>query len=79
MLQLMIDAVEETKGMSDKALLSNCFLFLVAGFETTATALSFAFYLFAKHQTEQQKVYEEIVAKYGKNKKEFSYDELQVS
>ncbi|XP_077562553.1 cytochrome P450 3A24-like isoform X2 [Haemaphysalis longicornis] len=73
MLQLMLDAKEKailaTEGdqsaasvLTEKQLLSNCFVSLAAGFETTATTLAFVLYELARHPEEQDKIYEELVA-----------------
>jgi len=41
--------------------LSNVFIVLAAGFETTSTALAFCTYRLAVHQDIQQELYEELV------------------
>ena len=45
--------------MSTIEMISQCVLFFVAGYETTATTLSFAAYNIACNQEAQQKLYEE--------------------
>jgi cytochrome P450 len=41
--------------------LSNVFIILVAGYETTSTALGYCTYRLAMHQDIQEKLYEELV------------------
>ncbi|CAF3944887.1 unnamed protein product [Adineta steineri] len=61
-IQLMIDAVHSEKGqLSSSELFSNAFVLLVAGFETTSTALGYCTYRLAIHQDIQAKLYEEIL------------------
>ena len=40
--------------------IGNVFLFLVAGYETTAHTLAYAFILLALHQEEQEAIYQNI-------------------
>nr|XP_037284555.1 cytochrome P450 3A5-like [Rhipicephalus microplus] len=73
MLQLLLDAQEgsERNGfddrkphvplITDKQLLGNCFVFLVAGYETTATAMSITMYELAMHPDEQEEIYSEMM------------------
>ncbi|KAF7362943.1 Cytochrome P450 [Mycena venus] len=49
-----------TKRLTDGELLSNTFVFLVAGHETTSHTLSFMVALLALHPAVQRKVYEEV-------------------
>lgn len=45
MLQLMLDAKEETGGekVDSEDILAQCLMFLLAGYETSSTTLSFLF------------------------------------
>ena len=64
LLQLMIDATEGEDGgkgkLSDEEIVANSILFLLAGFETTANALSFVSYLLALHPEIQERLQAEI-------------------
>ncbi|KAF8781363.1 Cytochrome P450 3A24 like protein [Argiope bruennichi] len=64
LLQLMLDNRENEerngKGMTDDEILANAFTFLIVGFDTTANALAFVFYLLIKHPDVQERLYEEI-------------------
>ncbi|CAL1286966.1 unnamed protein product [Larinioides sclopetarius] len=46
--------------ITDEEILANSFIFLVAGFETTANALSFTIDLLIKHPDIQERLYQEI-------------------
>ena len=52
--------------ITEDDILATSFLFFVAGFETTASLLSFLFYSLALDQKCQQKLYEEVVSFKGK-------------
>jgi len=59
--QLMIDATRsDNEHLSSTQVFSNAFIILIAGYETTSTALAYCTYRLAKHQQIQQKLYEEI-------------------
>lgn len=55
------DPTDSSKLMSDKYLIPNIATFLVAGFDTTSTAISWALYDLARHPAHQQEVYQEFV------------------
>lgn len=46
-------------------MIANAYLFLLAAYETTATALGFTFYLLAKHPDVQERLQQEIDATDG--------------
>ncbi|KAK8774704.1 hypothetical protein V5799_010763 [Amblyomma americanum] len=87
-LQLLLDAQEQDHEASaepnaaalapidDDTLLANSLLFLLAGFETTASTLSFILHLMAQHQLEQDKVYEELIKRYPEDE-DLDYGQLQ--
>ncbi|CAF3807810.1 unnamed protein product, partial [Rotaria magnacalcarata] len=47
--------------LSSSELLSNVYLMLAAGFETTSTALGYCTYRLAIHRDIQEKIYREII------------------
>ncbi|CAL1286964.1 unnamed protein product [Larinioides sclopetarius] len=61
-LQFMLDHSEAkvTSGLTDEEIVANAYIFLLAAYETTATALAFTFYLLVKHPEIQEKLYQEI-------------------
>ncbi|CAF3885510.1 unnamed protein product, partial [Rotaria magnacalcarata] len=62
LLQLRIDALRSDKNqLSSSELLSNVYLMLAAGFETTSTALGYCTYRLAIHRDIQEKIYREII------------------
>lgn len=92
MLQMMLDAqagIEdnikdntkktgpERKLMEDRHLLANCFIFLAAGFETTATTLAFIIYLLAKYPEEQDRILNELCEAFPEKEQELTYDGVQ--
>ncbi|KAM7303975.1 putative cytochrome P450 [Ixodes scapularis] len=87
MLQLMLDAQtgsedanvdfkKRAKAIEDRHLLANCFIFLAAGFDTTASSLSFVMHLLAKYPEEQELVFDEIQKTFPGDA-ELTYDGLQ--
>lgn len=75
-LQLMLDAAEsrhseapsdETtkernrhKLLSDEEIIANAWVFMLGGFETTASSLTYTAYLLATHPQEQERLYKEV-------------------
>lgn len=65
-LQLMIEASEgSSKKLTDEEITGNAFVFILAGYETTATSLAFTSYLIAAHPEVQDKLHAEIDAEIG--------------
>jgi len=62
MLQLMLDAKEETEGekVDSEDILAQCLMFLLAGYETSSTTLSFLFYHLALDTQVQDKLRDEV-------------------
>ncbi|TFY53671.1 hypothetical protein EVJ58_g9325 [Rhodofomes roseus] len=62
----LLDANEEegdgTAKLSDGELMGNIFIYLIAGHETTAHTLAFAFVMLALYQEEQEKLYQHIMS-----------------
>ncbi|CAF1280846.1 unnamed protein product [Rotaria sordida] len=86
LLQLMLDAAtdDEVKDHDDNELMSkhlhytevlmNVFLFMVAGFGTTATMLAFCTYILATEAEVHKKLQGEIDEHWQDNRKELNYD-----
>ncbi|CAB3401806.1 unnamed protein product [Caenorhabditis bovis] len=75
LLELLIERENSVKdAMSKEEVIQNCFAFLLAGYETTSTALAFCTYLLAEHQQVQQKLYDEIQE--VKAEQGFDYDSI---
>ncbi|KAK6009375.1 hypothetical protein OSTOST_25717, partial [Ostertagia ostertagi] len=49
-----------SKHLTREEITAQCFVFLLAGFDTTATSLAFVTYLLAKHSSVQKHLQEEI-------------------
>ncbi|CAG2169280.1 unnamed protein product, partial [Oppiella nova] len=64
------------KGMSDAEMISQCVLFFVAGYETTATTISYATYLLAKNTTSQERLFEES-KRIFESKSDIDYDAIE--
>uniref|UniRef100_A0A023GNE0 Putative cytochrome p450 cyp3/cyp5/cyp6/cyp9 subfamily n=1 Tax=Amblyomma triste TaxID=251400 RepID=A0A023GNE0_AMBTT len=89
MLQLLLDAQDgsgrdgcegrklQCPLISDDQLLGNCFVFLVAGYETTATAMAIAMYELAVHPEEQDAIYEEMKEALEASGGELTYEAMQ--
>ncbi|XP_035228707.1 cytochrome P450 3A31-like isoform X1 [Stegodyphus dumicola] len=65
-LQLLVDhgkndSREASTKLTDDEIIANAYVFVLAGYETTATALAFTFYLLVKHPEIQEKLYQEVV------------------
>lgn len=78
-LQLMLDAHKEVhtsegtqNGLTDEQILANAIIFLLAGYETTSTQLSWMAYSLATHPEWQEKIQTEIDETVGNN--ELKYD-----
>ncbi|CAF1188947.1 unnamed protein product [Adineta steineri] len=85
-IQIMIDHEEEIKDqegqqskslkktLSDKEILSQALVFLIAGYETTSVLMSFFFYVMATEPIIQEKIYQEIRQEIGDD--EVTYEKL---
>ena len=65
LLQLMIEAQRQETGadgkrLTDDEVLAQCLIFMVAGFETTGSTLSFMAYVLAKYPDVQERLLEEL-------------------
>ncbi|CAO4368652.1 unnamed protein product [Caenorhabditis nigoni] len=69
LLKLLID-----RKMAKTEVIENCFAFLIAGYETSSTAMTYCSYLLAKYPKIQNKLWEEI--KMVKNEGKLDYDSI---
>jgi len=69
LLDMMVDSVDDQtgQGMTERELRDNVVIFFVAGHDTTASALSSALYVIAKHPHIQDRLVKEILDKIGAN------------
>nr|WCC58077.1 cytochrome P450 [Pharsalia antennata] len=86
-LQLLMD-MRNSKAEKDKSvsgsdnsvtmeeIVSQCFIFFVAGFETTSGALTFALFELSRHPEIQDRLREEIVTVLGRHDDKLTYDSL---
>lgn len=67
LLDVMVRAVDAKSGyrLSDAELVHNVNIFFLAGHETTASALAFAFHMLAEHPEVQEKLYREVMEHVG--------------
>lgn len=63
--------------VDDPLLIAQCLTFFAAGFETTASTLSFTLYEIAKNQEVQKKVHEEIDGFLKRHNNQISYESLK--
>lgn len=71
---------EKTKARSnwnDDELVAQCFLFFIAGYDTSSTGMSFAAYHLAVNQEIQARLYAEIVETRNQNSGALTYETLQ--
>ena len=66
----------QKKYLTEDEMISNSFVFLLAGFETTANCLGFTAYLLAKYPEIQQRLYEEIEEVFGSTDR-IDYEQAQ--
>ncbi|CAJ0581974.1 unnamed protein product, partial [Mesorhabditis spiculigera] len=73
LVQLLLEQdLERQKGekkapLSDDIIITNCFHFLLAGYETTSTALSFAMWCLAESEEAQERLYNDIIDTFGES------------
>jgi cytochrome P450 len=66
-IDILDNLLESNHQLSPKELLGNLFIFFLAGHHTTATALAFAITELADKPHIQERLYEEIITKFGTN------------
>ena len=70
--------VDNKKTLDEDTLVATAMIFMIAGYDTTATTLSFASYVLSKHPVEQQKLQEEIDQAFSESNDEFpDYSTIQ--
>jgi len=57
----MINNNRSIRPLSDDEIIANAWVFILGGFETTASALTFTTYLLSQHPEIQEKLYSEII------------------
>ncbi|CAJ0579963.1 unnamed protein product, partial [Mesorhabditis spiculigera] len=67
--------VKVERKLGNQEIVAQCFVFLLAGFDTTANSLSYVTYLLATHPEKLERVVEELDQVLG-DEKEFTYDML---
>ncbi|EDV25748.1 Cytochrome P450 3A12 [Trichoplax sp. H2] len=75
LLQLMLDAQQSGK-LSDDDIVAQSFVFLLAGYETTASTLSFISYLLALNPDVQEKLINEIDDAFSRIDDDLSYEQI---
>ncbi|CAJ0957119.1 unnamed protein product, partial [Mesorhabditis belari] len=66
---------EKKAPLSDDIIITNCFHFLLAGYETTSTALSFACWCLATNESIQERLYAEVIETFGEDA-ELDYEKV---
>lgn len=64
------------KCLTINEMVAQCFVFFIAGFETSATTMAFALYELSKHLNIQKKVREEIDRVLRKHNDAVTYDSI---
>lgn len=75
-LQLMIEMQKNDPSLTLNIIAAQCFVFFIAGFETSSTTMTFALYELAKNQELQSKVREEIETVLKRHDGQVSYDSI---
>lgn len=65
------------KSLTFDEVVAQCFVFFIAGFETSSTTMSFALYELSKHPAIQDKVREEIIQVLKKHNNQVTYDAVK--
>ena len=81
LLQLMIDATAEDSGekrrLTNEEILPQCFTFIIAGYETTANALTYTAYLLALNPDIQEKLISQVKGYFASHPNVSLYDMAQ--
>lgn len=80
-LQLLIDLKHQTEeeggNLTIEDIAAQCFVFFVAGFETSSTTMSFALYELARHKAMQANVRKEVEEVLEKHEGNITYEAIQ--
>jgi cytochrome P450 family 3 subfamily A len=76
LLSLLVSSNQERGGLTDSELMSDVFIFLMAGHETSATTLQWMTYELAINPTVQERAYEEIISVIGTDG-DITYDDYE--
>jgi cytochrome P450 family 3 subfamily A len=76
LLSLLVSSNQERGGLTDRELMSDVFIFLLAGHETSATTLQWMTYELAINPSVQKRAYEEIVSVIGTDG-DISYEDYE--
>lgn len=68
--------LKKTENITDEEIIAQCFVFFVAGFETSSTTMSFAMLELAQHQEIQDKLRDEIRDVIKKNGGDITYESV---
>lgn len=75
-LDLLLAGQRAGSGLSDKDIIEEAHTFMFAGHDTTSSAMAFAIYYLSKHQTVQEKVYNEICQIFGPENNDLNLKDL---
>lgn len=67
----------DENGFTTDELVAQCYVFFLAGFETSSTTVTFTLFELAQHPEIQEKVREELFTVLQKHNNELSYDALK--
>lgn len=76
-LQLLLDLRAQDDGLTIEEIAAQCFVFFVAGFETSSTTMTFALYELARHKDIQTNVRKEIETVLAKYDGQITYEAIQ--
>uniref|UniRef100_A0A1B6MFJ7 Cytochrome P450 n=1 Tax=Graphocephala atropunctata TaxID=36148 RepID=A0A1B6MFJ7_9HEMI len=76
-LDLVLEYSMNGAGMTDLEIRQQVDTFMVAGYDTSQTAMSFTLYCLSHHPAIQERVYQEIVHIFGDSDRDATYQDLQ--
>ncbi|KAJ8935460.1 hypothetical protein NQ318_021706 [Aromia moschata] len=75
-LQLLVNMKDDGTTLTMDEIAAQCFVFFIAGFETSSTTMTFALFELATHPDIQDKVREEIETVFARHDGKMTYDSL---